>query len=70
MPDAESAARFLEILYNQHPNLNFTMELETDTTISSLGMQIKIKGNWLHTQVYRKPSDTGLLLHFQSQVFT
>ena len=63
MPNTESATDFLQVLNNVHPSLSFTMELEHDGSIPFLGTVLT-----LTTEVYRKPTDTGLLLHFQSHV--
>lgn len=44
------------------------MELPIDNMIPFIGMEIIKNGIELETRVYRKPTNTGLLLHFQSQV--
>ena len=49
-----------------HPSLSFTMELPVDDRIPFIGIEIIKKGTKLETQVYRKPTNTGLLLHFHS----
>ena len=51
-----------------HPSLSFTMEIEHDGSIPFLGTVLTRCGGTLITEVYRKPTDTGLLLHFQSHV--
>ena len=68
MPDEETAAQFLSALNQVHPNLSFTMELERNGSIPFLGTVIKRSNNRLTTEVYRKPTDSGLLLHHQSHV--
>ena len=68
MPNAESATDFLQVLNSVHPSLSFTMELEHEGSIPFLGSLITRCGNTLKTEVYRKPTDTGLLHHFQSHV--
>ena len=68
MPNAESATDFLQVLNSAYPSLSFTMELEREGSIPFLGTVITRCGNTLKTEVYRKPTDTGLLLHFQSHV--
>ena len=68
MPNTESATDFLQVLNNVHPSLPFTMELELDGSIPFLGTVLTRCGGTLTTEVYRKPTDTGLLLHFQSHV--
>ena len=44
------------------------MELEDNGKLSFLGMVIIRNGPRLDTKVYVKPTDTGLLLHYQSHV--
>ena len=68
MPNTESATDFLQVLNSVHPSLSFTMELEHDGSIPFLGTVLTRCGSTLTTEVYRKPADTGLLLHFQSHV--
>ena len=68
MPNTESATDFLQVLNNMHPSLSFTMEIEHDGFIPFLGTVLTRCGGTLTTEVYRKPTDTGLLLHFQSHV--
>ena len=68
MPDVKAAENFLTTLNYSHSDLKFTMELAVDNKISFLGMDIIKNGNKLDTSVYRKPTNTGLLLHFDSHV--
>ena len=68
MPDVEKATEFLSTLNSSHPSIVFTMELEEDKKLPFLGMEIFKNGRHLNTKIYRKPTDTGLLLHFQSHV--
>ena len=68
MPDFESASEFLTTLNNSHPSIDFTMELEENGRLLFLGMDIIRNGCRLDTKVYRKPTDTGPLLHYHSQV--
>ena len=63
--DAES---FLRVLNEAHPSLKFTMELAVENSLPFLGIKITKIGCSLQTGVYRKPTDKGLLLHFQSHV--
>ncbi|XP_015774439.1 PREDICTED: uncharacterized protein LOC107352642 [Acropora digitifera] len=67
MPNADAAADFLATLNGLHPSLKFTTELPSENTIPFIGIQI-INGTELETRVYRKPTNTGVLLHFQSHV--
>ena len=65
MPSADVATEFHSTLNGLHPSLTFTMELPVDNKIPFIGIEIVI-GTKLETQVYRKPTNTGLLLHYQS----
>ena len=44
------------------------MELAANSTLPFLGMNIIRNGTKLETSVYKKPTKTGLLLHFHSHV--
>ena len=68
VPSTDAAADFLTTLNGLHPNLNFTMELPAENMIPFIGIEIIKKGTELETCVYRKPTNTGLLLHFHSHV--
>ena len=68
MPDVKAAEDFLTTLHNSNSIIKFTMKLAVDNKISFLGMDIIKNGNKLDTSVYRKPTNTGLLLHFDSHV--
>ena len=66
MPNTDAATMFLTTLNGLHPSLSFTMELTVDDRIPFIGIEIIKNGTKLETQVYRKPTNTGLLLHFHS----
>ena len=68
MPDAEAASTFLATLNEIHPSISFTMELEKNGKLPFLGMEIIRNSTRLDRKVYRKPTDTGLLLHYHSHV--
>ena len=44
------------------------MEIAEQNTIPFVGMNITKSGNKLETSVYRKSTNTGLLLHYHSHV--
>ena len=70
MPSADAAAAvFLTTLNGLHPSLTFTMELPVDNKIPFISIKIIKNGTKLETQVYRKPTNTGLLLHFHSHTY-
>ena len=66
MSSADVATEFLSILNGLHLSLTFTMELPVDNEIPFIGIEIVKNGTKLETQIYRKPTNTGLLLHYQS----
>jgi len=66
MPGIDAAESFLDVLNGLHPSIHFTMELSSNDSIPFIGTLITKNGNKLKTQVYRKPTNTGLLLHSQS----
>ena len=66
MPNVSSASEFLLTLNEIHPAHSFTMELEDNSKLPFLGMVIIRNGPRLDTKSYVKPTDTGLLLHYQS----
>ena len=67
MPHTTSAATFLQVLNNCHSSVKFTMETESNGVLSFLGMQLLNRAH-IETKVYIKPTNTGLLLHYQSHV--
>ena len=67
MPNKESATDLLQVLNNVHSSLSFTVELENEGSIPFLGTVLTRYDGTLTTEVYRKQTDTGLLLHFQSR---
>ena len=68
MPDVQAASTFLSTLNEIHPSISFTMELEENGKLPFLGMEIIRNGIRFDRKVYRKPTDTGLLLHYYSHV--
>ena len=68
MPGLQAATSFLDVLSSKHPSLNFTMKTATDSTLPFLGMSISKNAQHLVQAVYRKPTNTGLYLHYDSHV--
>ena len=66
MPNVETAEAFLSTLNDSPPSISFTMELATNGKLPFLGLEIVKLMSRLETKVYKKPTDTGLLLHYQS----
>ena len=68
MPDPEAASEFLTTLNESHPSIDFTMEVEENGRLPFLGMNVIRSGCCLDTTIYRKLTNTGLLLHYHSHV--
>ena len=68
MKNVPAAEDFLSKLNSCHPYINFTMELASNNKLPFIGMEVLKKGCKLETSVYRKSTNTGLLLHHQSHV--
>jgi len=66
MPDIPTAADFLNTLNHAHSAVSFTMEIEKDGMLPFLGIQLLNRAPQVETKVYVKPTNTGLLLHYQS----
>ena len=68
MPDRDSADCFLRNLNNCHPAIKFTMEVETDASLPFIGVPLINCAPRTETNVYIKPTNSSLLLHYQSHV--
>jgi hypothetical protein len=62
----DRAKPVLDFLNTLHPNINFTTENEKDGCVAFLDLLVKRKGNRLQTEMYRKPTFTGVYLHWDS----
>ena len=66
IPNTDAATEFLTSLIGIHPSLTFTMELPENAMIPFISIEIIENGTKIETQIYRKATNTGLLLHFKS----
>ncbi len=57
---------FLDFLNRQHPNIEFTFELESGGVLSFLDTSISRAGGHFQTSLYRKPTFSGVYSHFDS----
>ena len=64
-PDDESCTKFLDLLNAQHKNIKFTVEHASET-IPFLDVEIKLTDSGVDTWVWRKPTNTNLLLNFNA----
>ena len=62
-----SAYSFLHVLNDLHPSISFIMELPTENTFHFLGMLLRKDSQNNTTSVYVKPTNTGLLLHYDTR---
>ena len=68
MPNITTATEFLNTLNHAHLSVSFTMEIEKDGMLPFLGTQLLNRAPQIETKVYFKPTNTGLLVHYQSHV--
>ena len=68
MPDRVTADHFLRTLNHCHSSVRFTMETEHDGSLPFLGVELLNRAPKIETKVYIKPTNTSLLLHYQSHV--
>ena len=62
---SEDATKFLEVLNSQHENLQFTVEWPKGT-LPFLDVEINLSGVAIETWLYRKPTNTGVVLNYKS----
>jgi len=67
-PDIASAEIFLDTLNHCHPSAKFTMEVEWNASLPFIGVQLLNLAPRIKTKVHVKPTNTGLLLQYQSHI--
>ena len=68
MPNIDTASNFLDRLNQAHFSVKFTMETECNGTLPFLGIQLLNRSLQIATKVYVKPTNSGLLVHYQSHL--
>ena len=68
MPNIETASNFLDTLNKAHSSVKFMMETECNGMLPFLGIQLLNGSPQIETKVCVKPTNSGLLLHYQSHV--
>ena len=59
--------RTSKVVNSKHENIRFTMEKSTDArTITFLDVQVELNESGYNTWIWRKPTNTGLLLNFNA----
>ena len=64
--DEKAANDFQQKLNNLHRDLIFTMESSTSNKLPFLDINVKLEENRVITSIYKKPSNTDVLLNFDS----
>ena len=65
LDNSDYCTKFLDLLNSQHNNIKFTVELPFDT-ITFLDVEIRLNETDIDTWVYRKPTNTNLILNFNA----
>ena len=68
MPNIATASNFQDTLNKTHCSVKFTMETECNGMLPFLGNQLLNRSPQRETKVYVKPTNSILLLHYQSHV--
>ena len=68
MDDEKTANSFLIYLNGQHENIKFTLEKEKLGKLPFLDVSVENTNSGIHTSVFKKNTDTGLLTNFNSFV--
>ena len=68
MPKIETASNFLDTLNKADSSVKFTMETECNGIFPFLGIQLLNRSPQIEAKVYVKPTNSGLLLHYQGHV--
>ena len=63
--NSDHCTKFLDLLNSQHNNIKFTVELPSDT-IPFLDVEIRLNETLIDTWIYRKPTNTNLILNFNA----
>ncbi|XP_072375519.1 uncharacterized protein [Diabrotica undecimpunctata] len=64
--NSNTAFSLLNTINNIHPNIKFTMELESNFSINFLDLSINRINNVFDYSIYRKPTQTDHVIHFNS----
>ena len=57
---------FFDFINELHPNINFTMEIESNNSINFLDLTISKHSNFHDFAIFRKPSHTDMVIHNSS----
>ena len=63
--NSDHCTKFLDLLNSQHNNIKFTVELPSDT-MPFLDVEIRLNEAGINTWVYRKCTNTNLILNFNA----
>ena len=62
----DQVENFLNYMNSKHPNIKFTCEYENQNTLSFLDIRITKENNSFVTSIFRKPTNTGLTMKYDS----
>ena len=68
MPDLSTARDFLHTLNHTNPTIKSTMKVEKDGMPSFLDIQLLNQAPHIETKVFANPTNSGVLLHYHSNV--
>jgi len=68
MPNTEIASNILDTLNKAHSSVKCTMETECNRMLPFLGIQFMNRSPQIEAKVCVKPTNSGLLLYYQSHV--
>ena len=68
IPNMATASNFLDTLNKAHSSVKFTMETVCNGMLPFLGIQLLSRSSQIETKVFIKPTNSSLLLHYQSHV--
>ena len=64
--DKDHITKFKQYLNAKHPNIKFTSEIEENNQLPFIGVTVSHSNNSFQTDVYHKPTDTGLGNNYHS----
>ena len=68
IPNMATASNFLDTLNKAHSSVKFTMETVCNGMLPFLGIQLLSRSSQIEIKVFIKPTNSSLLLHYQSHV--
>ena len=60
--DVNCIGAFHDLINSLHPNINFTLELESDNNLKFMDLSITKRDNAVEFDIYRKPTQTDVII--------